>query len=583
MYDSVNRQPRSLGQQMKIYLKLFGVMMLAGLSLFLGVLGYQLYDLEFVQKKRLMWERGSFAYKMTNLAVREFRVADPPGLKRLCASLYSEDEMVYAAIIGKDRKVALLCTNRDKDAILAERDRFAKGGLQGEVKIIGITAVPVRNLVRDEKGGGLEVAYTWTALYDQFMFRAKAFLLFFLLLSAALGLGLVFWVKALLGPLDRFASSLKKIESEWPISPEDFQARLEPEKAGPEIKPVLDALKTSLVKLLERQEELRKAEKLSALGKLSAQVAHDIRSPLAALGAAAKNLALPREERALIADAVGRMQGIADDLLECYRAPGVAAKAKAAPRELAGLIEQVVSEKRLQHKYKPGIKIEFDNGAAGAVTAVDPKELQRLISNLLNNSLEAFEGPGTVIIGLKDLKDKILIEIIDNAKGIPPEILPRLGQKGETHGKAGGTGLGLYHARTAVEGWGGSFKIVSEPGKGTTVLIALPRAAVSVSRLAVLLDDDMLVHMNWKLAAKAAGVELKAYKAREDFFAGAEDLPKETPLYIDYDLGNDLKGEDIAKELHEKGFTAITMATGHGPGKFSHLPWLKVSGKEPPF
>lgn len=581
---ALTRRPRPLGQQMKIYLKLFGVMMLAGLSLFLGVLGYQLYDLEFVQKKRLMWERGSFAYKMTNLAVREFRAADPAGLERLCASLYNEDEMVYAAIIGKDRKVALLCTNRDKAAILAERDRFAKGGLEGEVKIIGITAVPVRNLVRDEKGGGLEVAYTWTALYDQFMRRAKAFLTFFLLLSAALGLGMVFWVKALLGPLGRFASSLRKIESEWPISPEDFQARLEPEKAGPEIKPVLDALKTSLVKLLERQEELRKAEKLSALGKLSAQVAHDIRSPLAAIGAAAKNLAMPEEQRALIADAVGRMQGIADDLLDCYRAPGSAAKGKEAPRELAGLIGQVVSEKRLQHKGKPGIKIEFNNGAAGAVTAADPKELQRLISNLLNNSLEAFEGPGTVIVGLTALMDKILIEITDNARGIPPEILARLGKKGETHGKTGGTGLGLYHARTAVEGWGGSFRIGSTLGKGTSVRIELPRAASKpAGRAVILLDDDPLVHMNWQLAAKASGIELKAYKRAEEFIAEAENLSKDISVYIDSDLGGSIKGEDIAKELREKGFADITMATGHGPEKFAHLPWLKVTGKAPPF
>jgi hypothetical protein len=94
-----------------------------------------------------------------------------------------------------------------------------------------------------------------------------------------------------------------------------------------------------------------------------------------------------------------------------------------------------------------------------------------------------------------------------------------------SHGKTGGTGLGLYHARTTVEGWGGTFKIGSEPGKGTTVRIELPRAATPVvGRMAVLLDDDMLVHMSWKMTAKAAG---------------------------------------------------------HGADKFTHLPWLKVTGKAP--
>ena len=89
--------------------------------------------------------------------------------------------------------------------------------------------------------------------------------------------------------------------------------------------------------------------------------------------------------------------------------------------------------------------------------------------------------------------------------------------------------------------------------------------------------------MNWKLAAKAAGVELKAYKKPEELLADMAALPKDTPIYIDSDLGGDVKGEATAKALHEKGFTALTMATGHKPEKFAHLPWLKVTGKEPPF
>ncbi|MDD5209450.1 MAG: HAMP domain-containing sensor histidine kinase [Elusimicrobiales bacterium] len=321
-----------------------------------------------------------------------------------------------------------------------------------------------------------------------------------------------------------------------------------------------------------------------ATSDLAAQVAHDIRSPLAALGAAAKGLEMPEDQRKLVEGAVGRMQGIADDLLQRYRAPSAThAEPKPAVCALGGLIEQVLSEKRLQHKDKTGVKIEF-NGASGEIKAlVEPKELQRLLSNLVNNSVEAFDKNGTVAVSLSGVDGKVLIEVKDNGKGIPADILSKLGQKGETHGKTGGNGLGLYHARTTVEAWGGSFKIKSEPGKGTAVLIELPRPAAPVGRMVVLLDDDMLVHMNWKLAAKAAGVELKAYKTKEDFAAGIESLSKDVPIYIDSDLGNNVKGEDIAKELNNKGFTNLTMATGHGADKFSHLPWLKVTGKEPPW
>ena len=272
-----------------------------------------------------------------------------------------------------------------------------------------------------------------------------------------------------------------------------------------------------------------------AISDIAAQVAHDIKSPLAALGATAKGLEIPDEQRALIEGALSRMRGIAEDLLQRHRAPS---GAPAAPgpevRALAALIEQALAEKRLQYTEKSGVKIEFKNDSGGAKALVEPKELQRLLSKLVNNSVEAFDGGGTVAVSLSASDGKVLIEVRDDGKGIPAAILAKLGRKGETHGKAGGNGLGLYHARTTIEGWGGGFRLESEPGRGTAALIELPAAGKPAgARLAVLLDDDMLVHMNWKLAAKAAGVELKGYKTPEEFARGVEDLPKNTPLYID--------------------------------------------------
>lgn len=321
-----------------------------------------------------------------------------------------------------------------------------------------------------------------------------------------------------------------------------------------------------------------------ATSDLAAQVAHDIRSPLAALGASVKGLSLPEEQRTLIDGAVGRMQGIADDLLRRYRAPGAESKGIVETCSLAGLIEQVVAEKRIQHKDRAGLNISFDNSADGAKAAVDPKELQRMISNLVNNAVEALDAGGTVSVALSAPDGRVVIKVSDDGKGITPEILSKLGQKGETHGKSGGTGLGLYHARTAVESWGGTLAIASGPGKGTAVTISLPAAARPAAGLrAVLLDDDPLVHMNWKMAAKAAGAELKTYKTLGELAAAAAALPRDIPLYIDSELADGAKGEDIAADLHAKGFTDITMATGHGPDKFKHLPWLKVAGKEPPW
>ena len=387
-------------------------------------------------------------------------------------------------------------------------------------------------------------------------------------------------------------------------------------------------------------EVLQKASRLEselavskATSDLAAQVAHDIRSPLAALGAAAKGLELPAEQRVLIDGAVARMKGIADGLLQRYRVPGAVvqsqdtghkSQAGAEKNEicgLVGLIGQILAEKRLQHKDKADVKFEFNHGNNEIKAFVDPVEFQRLISNLVNNAVEALEGhkpEGIVKVSLLGLDGKAMIDVADNGKGIPPEILARLGKKGETHGKAGGTGLGLYHARTTVESWGGSLEIKSEPGKGTTMSISLPAMESHKSQVtgdksqvlchkspargtegksqdtdckifltgnhsAVLIDDDALVCMNWKTSAKLKGITLKIFKDPMEFTSRAEGFSKETMIYIDSDLGKGVKGEDIAKELKEKGFHNICLETGHPPEKFSHLPWLKVAGKEPPW
>ena len=88
--------------------------------------------------------------------------------------------------------------------------------------------------------------------------------------------------------------------------------------------------------------------------------------------------------------------------------------------------------------------------------------------------------------------------------------------------------------------------------------------------------------MNWKLAAKTAGAELKAFNTPQEFATTAETFPRDIPIYIDYELGSDITGEDIARDLRGKGFTDLPLATCHAPDKFKHLPWLKVAGKEPP-
>lgn len=321
-----------------------------------------------------------------------------------------------------------------------------------------------------------------------------------------------------------------------------------------------------------------------ATADLAAQVAHDIRSPLASLAAAARGLAMPEEQRGLVEASVARMQGIADDLLRRYRAPDAPLPAR-GPCLLSAAVAAVMGEKRLQYSGRKRLRLSFVSGFDSEAD-IPAGELQRAVSNLVNNSVEALADGGSVEVTLRAAGAKAVIEVRDDGPGMPPELLGKLGTKGFTSGKAGGTGLGLYHARTSAEAWGGSLEITSRPGSGTVVRLALPARPAAARRnpaRAALLDDDLLVHMNWRMAARSAGVELLSFKKPEELLAAAPGLAGDTPLYIDSDLGAGARGEDVAAALKEMGFSDITMATGHAPGRFTGLPWLKVIGKEPPF
>lgn len=101
--------------------------------------------------------------------------------------------------------------------------------------------------------------------------------------------------------------------------------------------------------------------------------------------------------------------------------------------------------------------------------------------------------------------------------------------------------------------------------------------------MAVLIDDDALVRMSWKLAAKKNGVTLHAFAAPGEFLDESRHFNKSAPVYIDSELGEGVRGETLAETLRTEGFTNLTLETGHPPEKLSVPAWLKIAGKEPPF
>ena len=108
----------------------------------------------------------------------------------------------------------------------------------------------------------------------------------------------------------------------------------------------------------------------------------------------------------------------------------------------------------------------------------DPITLASIISNLVNNAVEAVGSAGKIVLATRLSKKDVVIVVSDDGTGIPEHVLAELGEKRLTFAKnssSGGTGLGLFHAFQAIKASNGTIAIQSKVGVGTLVNITLPR------------------------------------------------------------------------------------------------------------
>lgn len=246
-----------------------------------------------------------------------------------------------------------------------------------------------------------------------------------------------------------------------------------------------DRLKVVSIELEKAKAEIQRTAELRTLAEISQQVAHDIRSPLSALNTVLDGLSgLPTEEREIIQMASQRMNDIAGQLLEKARVGNLSIKAASSsgPVNLGPTVAAVVKEKQVEFAQRSdlGILSRVDN-ALDIFVHANLVELQRAISNLVNNSVEAISGAGQIEISLRKDSSFAFIEIQDSGKGIPKEFLALVGTLGFSFGKnstQSGSGLGLYHAKRLAEEAGGKLFVDSEVGRGTKVSLALPIASL---------------------------------------------------------------------------------------------------------
>ena len=303
------------------------------------------------------------------------------------------------------------------------------------------------------------------------------------------------------------------------------------------------------------QARLASAEHEKAFVELARQVAHDIRSPLAALDTLVRDAsALPESRRVIVRGAVNRIHDIANDLLARHKGSRPRPAADATAHLLSSLIDSIVTEKRLQYRGRMNTDISAveDEGSYGLFATVQPAEFKRVISNLIDNAVEALgDNAGAVQVSVSAAQGQVFVRVSDNGKGIPAELLSRLGRKGETHGKSGGYGLGLSHAVASVESWGGRLSISSEVGGGTEVSLSLPAATppswfvshleLEAGSFVVILDDDASIHQVWQSRLTSLGrplnlVHLSNAEQLQSWLSANEQYSPNATYLIDYEL-----------------------------------------------
>ena len=103
-------------------------------------------------------------------------------------------------------------------------------------------------------------------------------------------------------------------------------------------------------------------------------------------------------------------------------------------------------------------------------------------------------------------------------------------------------------------------------------------------KVSILIDDDSLIQMSWKMAASKAGEKLKCFSSLDEFIKIENELSKSSTIYIDSNLGHGVKGEVEAEKIYNLGFENIHLATGYSSSDFDEYTWIKsVVGKRAPF
>ncbi len=227
-----------------------------------------------------------------------------------------------------------------------------------------------------------------------------------------------------------------------------------------------------LTELRRIEEELDSIDHLATLGRLSAQLAHEIRNPLAAMRGAAQMLVgdtagAPGERLAsLILREADRLAGLVEGYLKLARPP--------PPQLVPTQVDDVVRETLELLRADPAFAgVQVDESLEAIEAICDAGQVKQVLLNLLRNAAVAISGSrGRVRIRVASVANGALIEVWDSAGALAAEDRQRIFEPFFTRAR-GGTGLGLSTVHSIVHAHGGTIAVESSPATGTTFSVKL--------------------------------------------------------------------------------------------------------------
>jgi signal transduction histidine kinase len=313
--------------------------------------------------------------------------------------------------------------------------------------------------------GTAELAF-FRAPLDAKLSRSLALLLRFLAAELALFTAfVVLMVFQLLLPVRSLVARLEEARPGTAHSPIHL-----PKAAAPEIRQIAAAVDTLRFRVAEYQAEILAEERMATIGRMAADVAHEIRNPLEAISGAVEYLAGDESEDndfiRVIREEVRNLNTYLTGVLEFARTGGSAHEPcdlGALARETAMLAGPLARE--------AGIPLVLDILTSPCFAS--RTSIKRALFNLVLNAIEASPKGSPVIIHTERQDTMSVLMVRDQGPGIDPEMGEKIFEPYFTT-KIGGTGLGLALTRRVVEDHGGTLSIQREDRGGTLALISLP-------------------------------------------------------------------------------------------------------------